>query len=493
MELLKIISNFYLVDLLFFLIYDSIYTQEKGDFVMKLLNFKEFRENSMTSEVTLGDYLTYLDGQKAEINELMSMPIPLDEDIISELQANLDFIDKLEEIINGNQKSIVIQSIDKLSLEELQSLYDNKLDEYNTEMDTLNELLDETKKNIDQAKEDYENKLRSEGYAREYYEADDTSVFFDSTVSTFDYVGMILSQDELDETELKNAIATAIDFETKYPTGNDYSSITESEKLHCMIEGIVSLFVKCHKLNKMVSNKTEYIVNSLLSESGIRKIIVEYFGKDLTNEVFLDMQNSVRENTLFFKGLPEEVQNNLRRERFCGDCFKGLDNYYCSLHSEEVYVPFESDDLIRLYEEQQSINNDISLVTNKIEVEKQFIQDDERLRDFLKSQIAIDDSDVPTIAKLDNFVETTQDDKEADLRRINEVDYKMDVNTKYITRLEEILDYPEYSQEEDEELEEDILQSSQIMDLFVDVESARLDQIKIMIDAERALEELEKV
>ena len=449
---------------------------------MELLNFNEFKANFTASEAKLDDYLSYLEAQKAEIYDLMSMPIPLDGEIMDELKGNLSFIEKLEEIIKGNQRAIVIQSIDNLSLEGLQSLYDNKLDEYNSEKNTIEELLVENEDKIEDAMHVYQTKLLNCGYDKKYYEASDTLVFFDRPESLFDYVRMIISDQEFDEEILKEDLSKAIRLE------NDK---LDKNVLTSMIDGIVNLFSKCNKLNKMVSGKLDHIVNSLLSEDGIRKIFSEGFKEDLTDRIFLNMQNVNKENTLFFQGLPESVQEMLLTEKFCGPCYQGLNAYYFSLRTDDIYVPFESEDLKRLYDEKATLEEDLKLVSNKIEVEEQFIQDQDKLKEFLKSQVTIDDTNVPTIAKLDSFVSSAQGGKEKNLERINYIDQTVGYNNELISRIEEILQYPEYSEQEDDQ-DNELLQSSEIMDIYVDVEAARLDQIKIMVDAQRTLETLEK-
>lgn len=453
---------------------------------MKLFNFKEFKENS-ASDVTLKDYLDYLDSNKEEVKEAISIANELGiNDVASpELNEKMTFLDKLVEIIDGNKKSIVIQSIDKLSLEDLQFLYEDKLDVYKHELEELKSKLGYYDSKIRAAEDAYEEKMVINGYAKEYYDSADTNDFFALPKSSFEYVKNIIEQDELDEEGLKQMFSDAITFEA-----GKIKKVFNANVVNCMVNGIVALFVKCHKLNRMLSNKSDYIVNSLLADNGIGKIIVELFGKDISDNLFLDMQNRTKESNKCFTHLPKDVQVKLREERFNGVCFNGLFDYYYALSNgkENEFRPFDTKELDNLIEEKFSVEKEIELQENKIELEKQFIQDAEKLREYLKSQINLDDSNAPSYAKLDSFVELAQNGMKDEMTRISEIDEKVISNTNKINRLEEILDDQVYADVEEEV--EDAISQELYIEPIVEVEQARYDQIKIMIDAQDKLKEI---
>lgn len=454
---------------------------------MKLLNFKEFKENA-PSEVTLKDYLSYLDSKRLEVEEAMAIAkeFGLTEVASPELNEKMAFLDKFLEIIDGNKKKVIMQSIDKLSLEDLQLLYSDKIDVYTRELDEIKSKLRYYDAKIETEKESYSKKMLDNGYAEEYFEQEDTADFFENPMSAFEYVKFILEQDEINEEELKQMLSIAIRFELKKANKKANDNV-----IKCMIDGIVAIFVKCYKLNKMLSNKSEYIANSLLSNNGISKIIVELFGKDITDNLFLDMQNIVKESYEFFKYLPKDVQEKLRDERINGDCFKGLFDYYYSLLNgyASQFKPFDTKKLDRLIEERTNVKEEIVLAKNKIEAEKQFMQDGEKVGEYLKSQINLDDSNVPSYEMLNNFVQLAQGGMKEEMLRISKIDEEMANNTNAINRLEEILNTPAYV---DDSEQNNQITPAMLIEPIVDIEQARYDQIKIMVDAQKKLEAKEQ-
>ena len=463
---------------------------------MKLLNFKEFKDNA-TTDVTLKDYLSYLDSNKVEVEEAMTTAreLGLGTEVNEELVAKIDFIDKLLEIIDANKRDIVMQSIDKLSLEDLQSLYDNKIGQYERELEELKSNQDCYNKKISEAEKAYNKQMIEHGYCVDNYDSSDTAEFFEMSVSAHEYVKTLMEQDKLDEEDLRDKLSIALHFETEMlgkENEDEQKNRINDNIIKCMIDGIVGLFVKCHKLNRMLSDKSEYIVNSLLADNGISKIIIEFFKEDITENLFLDIQNIDRENKDFFKKLPAPVRDKLRYERFNGECYKGLFDYYYALINGAVdeFKPFDIEELSHLYEEGIEIGKNIELVESKIELEKQFIQDKEKLRDYLKEHIELEDTKAPSFVRLDNFVQIAQGGMENEMSRISSITEEMDQNMANIKRLEEILNTPTY-EEKDEKAS--LIPSEMLIEPFVEVENARLDQIRIMIDTQRELENIGEV
>ena len=258
---------------------------------MKLLNFKEFKDNA-TTDVTLKDYLSYLDSNKVEVEEAMTTAreLGLGTEVNEELVAKIDFIDKLLEIIDANKRDIVMQSIDKLSLEDLQSLYDNKIGQYERELEELKSNQDCYNKKISEAEKAYNKQMIEHGYCVDNYDSSDTAEFFEMSVSAHEYVKTLMEQDKLDEEDLRDKLSIALHFETEMlgkENEDEQKNRINDNIIKCMIDGIVGLFVKCHKLNRMLSDKSEYIVNSLLADNGISKIIIEFFKEDITENLFL--------------------------------------------------------------------------------------------------------------------------------------------------------------------------------------------------------------
>lgn len=453
---------------------------------MKLFNFKEFKENS-TTEVTLEDYLTYLNGNRLELEDAMATAkeLGLEETVGSELISKSEFIDKLLDIISSNKKDIVKQTIDQLSLEELQSLYEDKISLYNHDLQEAENKLKQINDKITEAEDDYKKKMEENGYVPSYYNQADTAKFFELPLTAHDYIKNIIEQDTFDEEELRQRMSVALYFEaTKIGK-------TDDNVIKCMIDGIVNLFAKCHKLNKMLSDKSEYIVNSLLADNGISKVVTEFFNKDITDELFLDIQNIDREKNNFFITLPQAVQERLRNERFNGECYRGLFEYYYSLINEtaDEFKPFDTDELDSLLEAKRQQEEEIELISNSIELEKEFIQNRDKLREYLKSQIDIEDTDALTFTRLDNFVQLAQGGKEQDITRISQIDQEIEDNTNIINRLEEILDTELYTEEEEEKTS---IPQSALLEPFVQAEAARYEQINMMINIERDLDNIKK-
>lgn len=454
---------------------------------MKLFNFKEFKENAASNEVTLKDYLSYLESNKVEIKEAMdtARELGLDESVSSELADNLEFLDKLLEIIDGYKRDIIIQSIDNLSLEDLQSLYENKIDIYKRELAEAEATLGYYNSQISKAEKEYNKNMFDNGYDKKYYEEADTENFFNRPATAYEYVKNLLEQDKLDEEELKQKLFTVLNFEAK-------KALKESDNnvINCMVDGIINLFVKCHKLNKMLSNKTEYIVNSLVANNGISRILVEFFRKNITEELFLDIQNIDRENTRFFKNLPELVQNKLKEERINGDCYRGLLDFYLAIenHSVEEFKPFDTVELDKLLKERESALKDVELAKSKIELEEKFVQDREKLREYLKSQIVNNGEKNISFSMLDNYIQTAQN--EDNLEEIYNIqEFKRQKNEE-IDRLREIYKAKESSLEKKVNLEQLSIDES-VAEYIVDAELTRSDQISIMVNMERELEKLE--
>lgn len=444
---------------------------------MNLFNFKEFKESRLPNDTNFDDYVNYLDSAKKEIEEAIgtAQEIDLKASISSQLEYSLEFINKLLEIINGSKKTIIMQSIDKLSLQDLQSLYDDKIDEYTNELKELNLQLTDIDQQIEVEINECNQRLSD---LKVNYEKEDTEVFFREPDLPFTYIEQLLKANEINEEELQQILVSALQFET-----NEYKITSSEHSVQCMAEGILTLIKNGRELYKKYPDKLDYIVNSLLADEGIGKVLILYYHENIIDKLCIDMQNISKEKTSFFQGLSTEIQEALRNENFNGSSYKGLYNYRFILLSGNLDVnPIGSVKLDSLQDERMEIQKSISLVEDKIRKEKDFIQNDKKLKNYLKSMIDFEKVNIPSYLEINNYIDRSQE--------METIDQQIAENSGYISRLEEILSStPCYCDEQ--ELSSNVSKMDVDMQSYLDVEEARYAQISIMIEAERKLEELE--
>lgn len=466
---------------------------------MQILYPKDFK--ATTNSSNLKDYITYLEERRNEARSVLesAKDFTLDDNIVTEINRQLEEILRIISIIESYESVVVINSIDRLSLEELQKYFKDYKNPADNEREDLENQITELKAKLKEVSLRIEEAEKHDSEYANYFSAVDTSNFFVGT-DPKDYLNSVLSQTIGEEitTSIRNAIKVE---------GLLQDVELSDEQIVQFTNNVLNVLKKGQQILKFSGNARSQLVQSLFTDKGLCSS--ELYGGLLCKEsglyILLDIMNQSRLQTEFFVGLSEENKSVLIEERLNGALYNELAESYRRLTAGEKLPSSVSQKDLEL---KDGLENEISELEEKLDVlisnnasANSFLSNSEAMKQELKSIVS---SIVGKPILVDDINEAIKNTKastegiEHDLRTAAQ-----ELNSKKVTlgNIRRILDDPNYSRYFEIVKDRKIYQLYKDLGLnslettfrpFVITEFRRTDQVTTLVNLFNELDAIKK-
>ena len=307
---------------------------------MKILSPSEYKKQN--KDAYLNDYITYLEEKQQEIEIVMESAkfFALSESVLFDIEKQSEEIMNILIVIEKYTEQIILNSIDTLSLSELQSYFES-LNDFDNRREKANKKKARLRQKLLIINGRIEENLYQNGRKKEFYQVDDVEEFFKENMSREQLLGNVLSDNTLETLE--------IDFKEVVKMEGEFQQVILSDdKIEYLWLEFVGLIEKCKKILGYSEESKDQLIKILLSEKGIGQIFNSEFHENTYMYIVDDLLNLSKIRTKFYQGLPSELQKKLLTEGFKGDIYQELYATYQSIkNGEELETDFNKKELLK--------------------------------------------------------------------------------------------------------------------------------------------------
>ncbi len=469
---------------------------------MKILTAKEYKEKN--PEAYLNDYINYLEEQQKEAETVLesAKSLALSEDVLKQIEAQSREITHILELIETRLGQIILNTVDHLSLEELQAYFDYSVEqkeqeEKKAELEAEKQELEEA---LSKVNDEIEANLIQNGRSRELYDQTNIGDFFDENITPVQLYSNLLSGNVTEF--LHQDIKKALEIECKI------QNITLSEKeLEKLATQFVSLIRESQKILEYSEDAKEQLAQNLMTENGFLRILPPDFDKQTPIFIAYDFMSFSKTRTYFYDILPPTLQQTLTKERFIGETYESLKRTYEAYQNgdetaNEDLNEKERKEKARLEEQLSKVNYDITCLDTKIEARNNFLSDEDALRSVLKAAIEkqLERSQIST-EEIRSVVVETEDAANALKAQLVSAYEEYMKKTEMLIKARTILissSYDSFFYAVDQNNTRRIykafgvMATEKVVEPFVGTEQRRLEQLQIMVAIQNELERIGK-
>lgn len=345
---------------------------------MKILTPSEFKEQNPNAY--LGDYLAYLERMQTKTEEDLAnaQKYSFDKDVIDSINNQAKEILKMTTIVQKHLEKAILDTIDTLTLIELQSYF--IFDEEDMASEPTPEEIEAKKQEIGERLKEIEQKIaddiRQNGREAHFYDAKDVDDFFAQSKEPYEFIEGLLDSLIPEKTyessakRLNEQLITAL--ETECRIQNIKLSSEEINKTASEIMGFLEII---KNIQSYPSSAKSQFAQRVLSNTGIKRFLPEGFDKKTATYLIYDLMNLEKLNTSFYLGLPEPLRNRLANGRLRKEPFGTLFSVYQAyLNGEEL----PCDDLSQEEKEEK----------RRLEAKLGFLSNERAMRSALRKRIS---------------------------------------------------------------------------------------------------------
>lgn len=467
---------------------------------MKILNLNEYK--SQYPGAYLNDYLTYLENMQLGAEEAYqnAQSFPLNDATLSQIQNQIEDIFKIAVAIEEYMGRVVLNSLDALTLEELQTYFD--FDEKRQKMADSRKKLEEEKQELGRVVSEIDDQIATSlyenGRVKTFYETSDVADFFKEPKTEMDYMKELLTTNM--SISFKEKLEQALTMEC----GIQNITLKEEEK-EAIIQGILELISKSRKILQYSEEATEQIIDIMLSSSGIGKILPSSFSEESYLYLVQDLIHLPKLDTAFYIRLPKALQNSLITERFQGKKYHILSrSYQAFLNGEEL----PSQDLNseekkkkkEIEEKIAKIEYDLDCLVAEERSQQAFLSDANAMRSVLRETISgMLDKNQASLESIDKAIQNAEE-KRAELEKeLKEATELFARKTELLEEARVLLVDPNY-QAFFQAVEKNNLRrvytafgvnvTEEVIKPFLDEEKRRYKQIDVLTDLQQRLNDI---
>lgn len=467
---------------------------------MKVLYPKEFIETTKSDDLTA--YIQYLEGKQTEAKEVLenAREFSLGEKVIAEIDSQLREILTISSLIESYMYIVVMNSLDKLSISELQSFFSNELAVLEEEVTRLHSEMEEARRGLTDVRNEIAEKDREDKEYYDLFKAKDTEDFFQE-LDYGEYLAKLLSNRSLEDLdEILKCIL--IDYRKRH-------GISLSEEY---INKIVARVVDTLKKSKTILSysktaKDELVAKLEEAEEFYPKVQLE--GTNILSaelDLIFELMKYDKCNTDFFRGLSVEMQDDIENKWYDSSVYRKLRDTYDSICLGEKQVSSVSLETRELEKSSSEKYGDLEKAYNKSResldrMRNSFLQNRDKMLTRLKRTLMSYVSSSVSLEDLDQAIgqySVLRHTKHSELLAI--VDAIGD-REKLIAKAQSMLENEEYIrlfQELDVTNLVRVLKafgvdySEDSVSPLVEVEARRLNQANIIIDMQRSMEYIKR-
>ena len=463
---------------------------------MKILSPSEYKKQN--KDAYLNDYVTYLEEKQQEIEIVMESAkfFALSESVLFDIEKQSEEIMNILIVIEKYTEQIILNSIDTLSLSELQSYFES-LNDFDNRREKANKKKARLRQKLLIINGRIEENLYQNGRKKEFYQVDDVEEFFKENMSREQLLGNVLSDNTLETLE--------IDFKEVVKMEGEFQQVILSDdKIEYLWLEFVGLIEKCKKILGYSEESKDQLIKILLSEKGIGQIFNSEFHENTYMYIVDDLLNLSKIRTKFYQGLPSELQKKLLTEGFKGDIYQELYATYQSIkNGEELETDFNKKELLKKAKVEKLLEG-IEYTLTSIDAEekcnREFLSDREAMISILKSKmIAFFKENQISLNFVNEIIEDTEEKLgNYKLKLLEKLDLFLS-KTKKLKLAQRILLNPSYhSFFEDVELlnKRKLYQAmgvnatEKVIEPFLLEEKRRFEQIYIIVNMQQELEKI---
>lgn len=458
---------------------------------MKILYPKEYiEENGQTS---LREYMEYLELSQLEADDVLKSAVEfsLTDEVIQDINSQLKEIEYILALIEKYMYNIVLNSIDKMSLEELHSYFteqekdiEDRLTQEQGRLASVTRELEELDRHIQDSRDLDEDFLR-------LFKSDDVRDFFEPITKEEYISGLMSGEYPNDANTFQNAIKSVLSF-LDIEIGND--------QLHAVATKMVNKLYKSKKILDYSKKSQSQLIAKLVDSEELNPTIQDS-GVDIKVDIVQELIDQRRKKTSFFRVLPDSMRSELESERLSGDAYKKLQETYEIVKTGGALPSRVSESDLDKKETLTKKKSEIEATISGLQAELREFKttDGTAMRNRLKSIIlssvgsqvsmekvsaAIEAADIKT-EEMRDYLETIADGIAAKKTTLSEIDSILgdSENEAFFKDAEKVatarickwlnIDYSEASVEP-----------------LVEAEKKRLEQIRLLMNIQSSLEDL---
>lgn len=466
-------------------------------------NYKELNPNA-----SLEEYIDYLERSQRDLEEAMEIAssLDLDKGIVEDLQKKMDEIVNIATILIKNQDKIIINSIELLTIEELQEYFQSEKESLSKEKQKLLNSKNKLQAELQRTTNEFQKHLHLCQKQEEEFRQNNTKIFFQPIDSTTKMVTSFM-YDSYNRDELFNNFKNAILQESKIQ-----QKFISEERASELSEEILSLIEKYRMIAKQMSSRDENLAKKLLSQEGkltIFSILPEEFDYQTCHYLIIDILCKEKRKTDFYQHLSPNTQKQLVEERFQGEKYKELYLLYQKVQRGESLL----EDLIPkdIQQEKSAIKEQIEsvdklLVTIEAEEEtiSQLLGNKQEMQENLKrkfSSMMQIESTEELIKRIEQALEKSEQLSADFQQKLKNTVIEIENMMKDIEEANQILSnsyYQNYFEQEEIRTTKLLLKTlgisatEMVTEPYLDVEEKRLIQFETIINIQRELSKIQQ-
>lgn len=467
---------------------------------MKILSPKEYKEQHQ--EAYLDEYITYLEEKQEEIEQVLenAKTFSLSDTVIKEIKMQSAEIAKITEMIEKDLKEILFRSIDKFSKFDLLKYFKSNSSERKKNIERVEFLKEKFHNELKEINEKINNNLYENGRDVSFYQLRGVEEFFSESISAEEYFDELLSNEILEDLKLDFIIALRMEERIQNIT------VLSDEVVDELVSNFIELLKKCQNILEYSKDAKGQLIQTLYSENGIGKDLQTYFKENPYKSIVTNLINSRKiRSTEFYNELPKKLQQKLELEQFQGEIYQKLLETYQAFKIGQDPI---NDDLNQMENERKKeIEKDLGLCNKWLEklnreeqAEVEFLSDVSAMKEALKKQISeiIEGNQITTEQLNQAIVDTLEETKETKEKLEEKVSSLKNKQTNLEIAQNILIDpnYLLFFQAVDQNNRYLVYQTmgakitEKVLEPFLEAEKRRLQQIKIMTEAQNKLEVL---